>query len=927
MANYISVWHDKYRKKIVAWESLGSPRRRVRREIDPEYFFYIPNRLGDFTSLTGEKLKKVTCHNQDEFDQAVQANRLKFESDFDPLERAFQNHYAGKEAPELVTGFVDIEVDYDPAIGFAGPKNPYAIINAITMIKSTGEIFTFAVPPLSLSQEFESRQECCDQLMLVCKEIPGLEHVELFPTENKLLERFLFVLQDCDVVSGWNSEFFDIPYIAKRVELILGDTALQLLSFEGGPKLRWTEKPRFKHSLEKDPVVDLITRAHLDYMALFQKFNLTRRQSYSLNAVCLTELNEEKLEYDGTLAELYTKDFLKFIEYNIHDTRLLIKLEAKFKYIELANQMVHEATVNFKDIFGSVHIIDSAITNYAHLQLNIKVNDRVSRPDGDPVEGAIVMTPVPGFYEWIGAVDINSLYPNTIRSLNLSPEKIIGQLQNHEADWRLFSAGMAGDEAALGTAVQALLDGEPEPVEIEIRDLIELCLSSKFAISGYGTILDQNAIGLLPSILGYWFNGRKDMQAEKKKYATLAESLLKAGKPKDDPEYLEAKRLEGLFDLRQGVRKVQLNSLYGALLNAYMRFGDPRLGASTTFSGRQITSHMVNTATGFLGSNKKISKTVNHITKKKRSGAVETKIENEYIVPLTKGEPGVIYGDTDSAYFTMQGLVTTDEEAIALANAAADAINESFPGFMKAAFNCQPGFETLIKANRELVCRTGILQAKKKYMMAVIDKEGKPIQAGSDDELKTMGSDIKLSSTPEAIRVMLKDVVMGILNKVPKAEIDEIIMTFRRGMKADSDLNLDPLDLATVNSVNSLEKYQLLWQRTRETGIKATIPANAQSAINYNAAIERLGVNERPIVSGDKIKILWLRPNSDGIKNIAFPSDNEKLPDWFTAVYEVDTAAMEQKLVDQKLQNIFDALEWEVPTLQTQLTATLLDFD
>lgn len=927
MANYISAWHDKHRGKIIVWESLGSPRQRVRRELAPSYYFYVPDRLGDYVSLTQERLKKIECNNQEAFDKEVQAHRQKFESDFEPLERAFQDNYVGKEAPELVVGFLDIEVDYDPKIGFAGPKNPYAIINALTLIKTTGEIFTLAVPPVSLLQEFPSRNVGCRELEKVCKEILGLEHVELFPTEGALLERFLEVLQDCDVISGWNSEFFDVPYIVKRVELILGKTALDLLSFEGGPSLRWGEKPRFKHSAEKDPVVDLITRPHLDYMALFQKFNLTRRQSYSLNAVCLTELNEVKLEYEGSLAELYERDFMKFLEYNIHDTRLLIKLEAKFKYIELANQMVHEATVNFKDIFGSVHIIDSAITNYAHKELNVKVNDRVSRPDGDPVEGAIVMTPVPGFYKWIGAVDINSLYPNTIRSLNLSPEKIIGQLQNYEADWRAFAAGMDGDPAALETTVKALLDGEPEPIDIEIRDLIDLCVKSKFAISGYGTILDQNSIGVLPSILGYWFNGRKDMQADKKKYATLAETLLKEGKAKTDPEYLEAKRLEGLYDLRQGVRKVQLNSLYGALLNAYMRFGDPRLGASTTFTGRQITSHMINTVNDFLGSSKKIIKTVHRIEKKKRSGVVELKIENEYVVPLESHEPGVIYGDTDSAYFTMRGLTETSSEAIELANAAAAAINDSFPGFMQQAFNCQPGFEALIRANRELVCRTGILQAKKKYMMAVVDKEGKAIPLGHEDELKTMGSDIKLSSTPEAIRVMLKEVVMHVLNEAPKAQIDEVIMTFRRNMKAGANLNLDPLDLATVNSVNSLEKYQLLWQRTKEHGAKVTIPANAQSAINYNAALERLKVKDaKEIISGDKIKILWLMPNPDGLRNIAFPSDCSQLPEWFSAVYDVDTKAMEQKLVDQKLQNIFDALAWEVPTLQTQLTATLLDF-
>jgi DNA polymerase elongation subunit (family B) len=233
----------------------------------------------------------------------------------------------------------------------------------------------------------------------------------------------------------------------------------------------------------------------------------------------------------------------------------------------------------------------------------------------------------------------------------------------------------------------------------------------------------------------------------------------------------------------------------------------------------------------------------------------------------------------------------------------------------------------LIKANRELVCRAGILQAKKKYMMLVVDKEGKAIKEDSEDRLKTMGSDIKLSSTPAPIKAMLKNVVMAILNQRPRKEIDDIIMQFRNDMKAGAGLNLDVLDLATVNSVSKLEKYNLLHARKMETGMKATIPAGANAAINYNTVLKNLKIHDaKEITSGDKIKIVWLTPNPEGFKNMAFPSDTETIPEWFTAHYEVDRKQMEQKLVDQKLQNIFEALDWEVPTLQTVLTNSLLDF-
>jgi DNA polymerase elongation subunit (family B) len=373
------------------------------------------------------------------------------------------------------------------------------------------------------------------------------------------------------------------------------------------------------------------------------------------------------------------------------------------------------------------------------------------------------------------------------------------------------------------------------------------------------------------------------------------------------------------------------NSAYGALLNEFMRFGDPRLGASTTYTGRQVTTFMCDTLTDMLrpeGNAPKLIKTVTSVTKKKRPGELETKIENTYAMELNGG-PGVIYGDTDSSYFTMKGLVESEDEAIELSDAITAETNRQFPDFMVAAFNCQPGYHDLIKANRELVCRTGVLQAKKKYMMAMIDKEGKRYAPGDEDELKTMGSDIKLSSTPALIKTMLKEVVMMVLNKQPKAAIDKLILDFRTSLSHGKIDAVSPLDLSSIVSIKQLEDYHFKWEHVEKVGRgRVTMPVNARSTINHNWMLERLEIkDETPIKSGSKIKILWLKANDFDFDSIAFASETEQLPKWFTARFEVDMARMEQKLVDQKLQNIFDALGWEVPTFQDQLVKTLLSFD
>lgn len=974
---FITGYHDKRQGKVLVWEKSPSG-QRVRTLHNPPYYFYVADDAGDRMTITGQAVKRVSCRTADDFDAEIAEYTLRrvpvFESDLNPLERVLMDIYSKKEVPQLIIGLLDIEVDYDPDIGFANSTNAYAPINAVTVyISDKEEYTTVAVPPKSWdwSQPF-----------------PDLgTTVILVKNERELLERLLDLIHRCDVVSGWNSEFFDMPYIARRVELILGDAGFARLAFEGGPPPRWTEKARFKHAKEKEVVIDLVTRVHLDYLLLFAKFDLTKRQSYSLDNVSFEELGENKVEYDGSLHELYNNDFVKFVVYNIHDVRLIVRLDAKFRYIELANQMVHMASVNFSQVFGSVNLIDTAIMTFAHNELNLIVTDKVTRPEADAVEGAIVVTPHVGFYRWIGACDINSLYPSTIRSLNLAIEKMIGQLQRpvwpqpglfgvswqrndegeaikltefEDADYTVARYGFEegrecydryeacfvavqramnnpDDQAAQEFKLELTLDGDRSTLVMSAGELVAILKENCFAVSGYGTLIDQSSgMGLVPTVLTAWFKGRKELQAEKKKYGKLKAKLLAEGRSEADPEVLEATRLATYYDMLQGVRKVLLNSTYGALLNEYSRFGDPRLGASVTYTGRQITTHMINTVSESLTTQALAPKLVKHfnIEGKTDSGNGEKghnlrQGRNEYEVAI---EPklGPIYGDTDSVYFTYEGLIDANvsiDEAVEIANQVADRVNESFPDFMRSAFNCQPSYDDLIKANRELVCRTGLIQAKKKYMMLVVDKEGKRIKPGDDDELKTMGSDIRLSSTPELIRELLKAVVMMLLNEQPKEDIDEIIMAFRDEMgKATSSIN--PLDLATVVSVNNFDQAWTLWDRMERSGLqkKVKIPPNARSAVNHNYMLEHFNVKEIAPIKSGKIKIVWLRDNQFGFKNIAFASETETLPKWFTDNFEVDTKLMEQKLVDQKLELIFKSMSWEVPTAQSRIINNLLDF-
>src|ERR1035437_4624345 len=433
--------------------------------------------------------------------------------------------------------------------------------------------------------------------------------------EREIFQMFFDMLDDVDLISGWNSEFYDIPYMGKRAELLYGQSGLKKFAFERGPTPYWGEHERFKGAKEKEIILILGSRVHLDYLRIFRKFNLEGRQAFSLGAIADDELDIPKMHYEGTLYELYrgsyrpkvesclpeeemddlyhaqvereliyqeiqnTGDhdldviyddlnvkcrhlsFIKFATYNRRDVEVLYEIDKKFKYIQLASEMVHEATVNFPAIFGSVQLIDSAIINFCHNTFKKIVFDRKHK-SGEKVEGALVMTPKVGFHRWIGSVDLDSLYPNTYRSLNLSPEKIVGQLLEYETGWRtVHDAVLYPDDDLRGNKrVTFRFEGtsvDVDSLSLSAREMVSLLQDRKFALSAYGTVLDQGTgEGLLPAILSFWFKGRKELQGLKKKYASQAEDALKvANEDKKNPEYLRLQGLSDYNDMLQGVRK------------------------------------------------------------------------------------------------------------------------------------------------------------------------------------------------------------------------------------------------------------------------------------------------------------------------------------------------------------------------------------
>lgn len=372
----------------------------------------------------------------------------------------------------------------------------------------------------------------------------------------------------------------------------------------------------------------------------------------------------------------------------------------------------------------------------------------------------------------------------------------------------------------------------------------------------------------------------------------------------------EAKKNVENYDLLQLTKKISMNSLYGSLLNSAFRFGDERMGASVTATGRQITTHMMEEISEQLtGERTPLRKT----TATKKDG----KIEHIY----TSDSPVVIYGDTDSCYYKCMGA-TDIESAIEIADLTAQNVNSSFPAFMRKAFLCQSGFDTLISAAREVVGVRGIFQAKKKYMIKVVDLEGVRV-----DKLKSQGSEIKKADTPKVIQQFLKNTVDMILDGI---DYDQVATFVNEQRSALLKKQMNVFSLGVAKQVNNLDKFlaEYLCPGTlkSESGRAVAVPGHVRAALNYNVMIDHFDKGSKPISSGDKVLIYYLKKNQFGFTSIGIPAEQMRFPDWFLDNFKVDKVKTEAAMFDSKLSGIFSAIGKDVPSPQSVHANSILGF-
>jgi DNA polymerase elongation subunit (family B) len=724
-------------------------------------------------------------------------------------------------------GIANIDIETECEYGFPQVDDPEEKVIAISMLMR-GKMNVFCLG------EFETDR----------KDIT----VHTAFTEEEMLQRFIHHWQSDfpDIVTGWNVKFFDIPYLVNRIKRVLGETEAKKIS----PWNKIKEKTITKMGREQTAFF-INGVAIIDYLDLYKSFTYTNQESYRLDHIAFVELGKKKLsyaEYDS-IREFYKNDFQKFIEYNIVDVELVQQLEEKLKLIELSLALAYSAKVNFEDVFSQVRTWDAIIYHYLREQ-NIVIPPKTIGKKTDQYAGAYVKEPITGMHDWVVSFDLNSLYPHLIEMYNISPETL-----TDDGIWR-------------GLDVDKILDKTPDTLAY-----IEKHKSKNLSVAATGNTFRTDAKGFLPSLMNKMYAERKEFKNK----------MIECQKQKEkDPTNKDLDYQIAKFHNFQQVRKIQLNSAYGAIGNQYFRYYSTELAESITLSGQLSIRWIMNALNEFLN----------------------TTLE-------TTNYDYVVASDTDSVYLRLGNLVDRilpdcdDKDKIT--NFLDKSSKEIIIPFIKKKYDelssLMNAYENKMVMDREVIADKGIWTAKKRYMLNVIDSEGVRYET---PKMKIMGIETTRSSTPQIIRSELKKAI-----KIIMYDDEETMQKFI----ADFREEFNTFDVETVafpRGVNNLSTYK----DSTHIYIKST-PIGVKGSLLYNHYLRKKKLEKKyPIIQeGDKIKFVYLKvPNLIGDRVVAFPST---LPKEFDLDRFVDYNTQFEKGFLDPLSKIMTVIGWSTEKQNT----------
>tara|TARA_R100000951_G_scaffold57441_1_gene48243 strand:+ start:1577 stop:4102 length:2526 start_codon:yes stop_codon:yes gene_type:complete len=805
--------------------------RRVKRKIPYQPTLFVPtNKKTEWKTLDGRAVEEFKVGSILETNTFMKEHRnvsgLEIHGNLNYVYSYIADEFPGDvnyDFNDLVIAYIDIETECEK--GFPDYKSPNERVIAIT-IAVNGEYHVLGLGDFVTKNENEIAYN--------------------FQTEEQLLNEFYRLWDELqpDIVTGWNIRFFDIPYLYNRSCRVVGQKKAKMLS-------PWrTVREKTVHRMNRDhDVYEPLGVSVLDYYELYQTFTYTNQESYRLDHISFVELGEKKLSYDefDSIADFYQKDFQKFIEYNIKDVQLVHRLEQKMKLLELVVALTYSAKVNMMDVFSQVKTWDQIIFHYLY-EKNIIIPPKNFSEKDVQYAGAYVKDPIVGKHDWVVSYDLNSLYPHLIMQYNISSDtKVRGSMSRKAIE------------------IDGILEENPDTMN-RVREWT----NQGYCVAANGTLYRKDKQGFLPELM-------EKLYTERKKYKRLmidCQKRQQAGEKGLENEIAK-------YDNFQQVRKIQLNSAYGAIGNEWFRYYDVEMAEAITLSGQLSIRWIANKLNEFL---------------------------NEHVG--TTNYDYVVASDTDSVYLRLGNLVDrflssgSDVEKITdFLDKASEKIIEPFiDKKYEELSSLMNAFDNKMVMEREVIAKTGVWTAKKRYMLSVHDSEGIRYKT---PKLKIMGIETSRSSTPQVVRNKLKEMISTVMTGTE----DELISSVG---EFKSEFNfLDPEDIAFPRGVSNLTKYH----DSAQIYSKGT-PIAVKGALIYNYYISKmkLGRKYREIIEGDKIKFVYLKtPNpmagSFGKDHVlSFPNG---IPKEFELTDFIDYDKQFTKSFLEPLNTILKAVGWE----------------
>jgi DNA polymerase elongation subunit (family B) len=809
-------------------------------------YAYAPAERGQSTALDGTKVTKIYEFQKD--DPAY------YETDVPETTRILVDLYSESDLPSEGHVVLTFDIEVEMETGLPDVEKADNEITAIAL--HDGPTDTYYALVLDKGGKLQNTIKKDNRI------------IKAFRSERELLNAFLTVYEHINptILTGWNIDAFDVPYLFNRLVNVLGkQNAYRLSPIRDG----FYSPYRKKWSLAGVSI--------LDYITLYKKFTYSLMPSYALNYIAKKELGREKVAYEGSLDDLFREDLEKFIEYNIVDVELVVEFDRKLQYIDLCRGICHAGHVPYEDYMFSSKYLEGACLNYLKKRNLVAPNKPADRREqmealkesGEQgFIGAYVKDPIPGKYDWLYDLDLTSLYPSIIMSLNISPETKVGKIANFDAE-----AFVKGDYRVWNIEHTAL-NYTTEELRKELSE-------ENLSISSNGVLYTQDKPGLIADILDEWFSQRVEFRKLEKKFG-------KEGNKQQHEFYAK----------RQLVQKILLNSLYGVLGLPAFRFYDVDNAAAVTTTGQTViknTAKMVNI---------------------------------KYNKELGTNDDYNIYIDTDSVFFSALPLVKHrfpnwaefDDAAMTekiddIAGEVQDFLNKFYDMMAVKFFNIN---KHRFEIKKEYISKAGIWIAKKRYAQWIVAANGLPM-----DKLDVKGLDVVRSSFPKAFQDFMARMLRDILQGKSNDSVDNELRDFK--------LSLAGLDVALIakgGAVKEISKYDKGGKNKQLGDFEKGTPAHIKAGITYNRLLKHFNCpfKYEPMKDGDKIKWVYLKQNPLSLETAAFKGyqDPPEILEFIQKYIDVDKI-FEAEL-ENKMDDFYKALGWEKSSFSSKKLEEFFSF-